>query len=441
MADSAQLRLDATFRHEAGRLVGALTRFLGDFDVAEEAVQDALAEAVARWPAEGIPERPAAWLQTTARNRAIDRLRREARGREKLALIAADPVRGGGAVPQAEPGERLRLLFLCCHPALSADAQIALTLRAVAGLTTAQIASAFLASEATISQRILRAKRKVAAARIPYQVPDDQLAQRLPAVLAVLYLMFNEGYLTSHADEPQRRWLQEEAEELAELLTRLMPREPEPLGLLALMRLHLARSQARFDETGGIVRLRDQDRGRWDAAAIARAIRLLRRAASVGRPGPYQIQAAILAVHAEAPCWEATDWPQIVALYDLLLRHEDTPVVRLNRLIAVAATEGPQAALAQAEPLRGALDGYHLYHATRAELLRALGRGREAEAADRRALRLAANPAERTLIAARLASSPRPRLRHRPPGGQGGEMPGAAPAPNAQPWTVPGAGL
>jgi len=403
MPDSARLRIDATFRHEAGRLVGALTRLLGDFDIAEEAVQDALAEAITRWPAEGVPERPAAWLQTTARNRAIDRLRHEARGREKLALIAADPLRDLGAVPQAEPDERLRLLFLCCHPALSADAQIALTLRAVAGLTTAEIASAFLTSESTISQRILRAKRKVAKARIPYRMPDEQLGERMPAVLAVLYLMFNEGYLTSHADEPQRRWLQEEAEQLAELLTRLMPREPEPLGLLALMRLHLARSRARFDDTGGIVRLRDQDRRLWDTAAIARATRLLRRAASLSRPGPYQIQAAILAVHAEAPCWAATDWPQIVALYDLLLRHDDTPVVRLNRLIAVAATAGPQAALAEAEPLHDALAAYHLYHATRAELLRAVDRGPEADAADRQALRLAGNPAERALITSRLA--------------------------------------
>jgi RNA polymerase sigma-70 factor (ECF subfamily) len=402
MPDSARLRIDATFRHEAGRLVGALTRLLGDFDVAEEAVQDALAEAVARWPVEGIPERPAAWLQRTARNRAIDRLRREARGREKLAMIAADPLRAGCAGPQAEPDERLRLLFLCCHPALSADAQVALTLRAVAGLTTLEIASAFLTSEATISQRILRAKRKVAAARIPYRMPDDDLVHRLPAVLAVLYLMFNEGYLTSHADEPERRWLQEEAEELAELLTRLMPREPEPLGLLALMRLHLARSAARFDEAGAIVRLRDQDRGRWDAAAIAAAIRVLRRAASLGRPGPYQIQAAILAVHAEAPSWPDTDWPQIVALYDLLLRHDDTPVVRLNRLIAVAAVDGPAAALREAEPLCDVLSGYHLFHAARAELLRALGRTAEASAADRRALELAGNPAERALLASRL---------------------------------------
>jgi RNA polymerase sigma factor (sigma-70 family) len=393
--------VEASFRHEVGRVVGALTRALGDFDVAEEAVQDALVEAVARWPVEGVPERPAAWLQTTARNRAIDRLRREARGREKLAIIAADPLRG---VPQAEPDERLRLLFLCCHPALSVDAQITLTLRAVAGLTTHEIASAFLTTEATVSQRITRAKRKVAAARIPYCLPDDdRLSERLPAVLAVLYLMFNEGYLSSHSDVPERRWLEEEAEELTQLLSRLMPREPEPLGLLALMRMHLARSKARFDPDGHIVRLRDQDRESWDTAAIADAIRVLRRAAGMHKPGPYQIQAAILAVHGEAPSWDMTDWPQIVALYDLLLHHEDTPVIRLNRLIAVAATDGPQAALQQAEPLRDVLGRYHLFHATRAELLRELGRSTEAADADRRALELASSPAERALITSRLA--------------------------------------
>lgn len=406
MADGARLRIDATFRHEAARLVGALTRLLGDFDTAEEAVQDALAEAVARWPAEGVPERPAAWLQATARNRAIDRLRREARGRQKLAMIAADPLRGGVGVPQAEPDERLNLLFLCCHPALTTEAQITLTLRAVAGLTTAEIASAFLAGEAAISQRITRAKRKMTAARIPYRPPADaELSRRLPVVLAVLYLMFNEGYLSSHADVPERRWLEEEAEELTALLTRLMPREPEPLGLLALMRMHLARSPARFDPAGRIVRLRDQDRSRWDAASIAGAVRLLRRAAALRRPGPYQIQAAILAVHAEAPSWELTDWAQIVALYDLLLRYEDTPVVRLNRLIAVAAADGPQAALPQVETLRDVLDGYHLFHATRAELLRAADRNAEAAAADRRALELASSPAERALITSRLAGA------------------------------------
>ncbi len=401
MSDGVRGWVEASFRHEVGRVVGALTRALGDFDVAEEAVQDALVEAVARWPVEGVPERPAAWLQTTARNRAIDRLRREARGREKLAIIAADPLR---EVPQAEPDERLRLLFLCCHPALSVDAQITLTLRAVAGLTTHEIASAFLTTEATVSQRITRAKRKVAAARIPYCLPDDdRLAERLPAVLAVLYLMFNEGYLSSHSDVPERRWLEEEAEELTGLLTRLMPREPEPLGLLALMRMHLARSRARFDADGNIVRLRDQDRESWDTVAIADAIRVLRRAAGMHKPGPYQIQAAVLAVHAEAPRWEATDWPQIVTLYDLLLRHEDTPVIRLNRLIAVAFTDGPQAALQQAEPLRDVLARYHLFHATRAELLRELGRITEAADADRRALELASSPAERALITSRLA--------------------------------------
>jgi RNA polymerase sigma factor (sigma-70 family) len=401
MSDGVRGWVEASFRHEVGRVVGALTRALGDFDVAEEAVQDALVEAVARWPVEGVPERPAAWLQTTARNRAIDRLRREARGREKLAIIAADPLR---EVPQAEPDERLRLLFLCCHPALSVDAQITLTLRAVAGLTTHEIASAFLTTEATVSQRITRAKRKVAAARIPYCLPDDdRLAERLPAVLAVLYLMFNEGYLSSHSDVPERRWLEEEAEELTGLLTRLMPREPEPLGLLALMRMHLARSRARFDADGNIVRLRDQDRESWDTVAIADAIRVLRRAAGMHKPGPYQIQAAVLAVHAEAPSWEATDWPQIVTLYDLLLRHEDTPVIRLNRLIAVAFTDGPQAALQQAEPLRDVLARYHLFHATRAELLRELGRITEAADADRRALELASSPAERALITSRLA--------------------------------------
>ncbi|HLX51437.1 MAG TPA: sigma-70 family RNA polymerase sigma factor [Streptosporangiaceae bacterium] len=401
MSDGVRGWVEASFRHEVGRVVGALTRALGDFDVAEEAVQDALVEAVARWPVEGVPERPAAWLQTTARNRAIDRLRREARGREKLAIIAADPLR---EVPQAEPDERLRLLFLCCHPALSVDAQITLTLRAVAGLTTHEIASAFLTTEATVSQRITRAKRKVAAARIPYCLPDDdRLAERLPAVLAVLYLMFNEGYLSSHSDVPERRWLEEEAEELTGLLTRLMPREPEPLGLLALMRMHLARSRARFDADGNIVRLRDQDRESWDTVAIADAIRVLRRAAGMHKPGPYQIQAAVLAVHAEAPRWEATDWPQIVTLYDLLLRHEDTPVIRLNRLIAVAFTDGPQAALQQAEPLRDVLARYHLFHATRAELLRELGRITEAADADRRALELVSSPAERALITSRLA--------------------------------------
>jgi RNA polymerase sigma-70 factor (ECF subfamily) len=406
MTEPAWHRIDAAFRQEAGRLVGALTRQIGDFDIAEEAVQDALLEAATRWPRDGSPERPGAWLHTTARNFAIDRLRREAKGREKLAQLAADPLGGAGATLQAEPDERLRLLFLCCHPALGAASQVTLTLRAVAGLTTREIASAFLTTEATVAQRIVRAKRKVVAARIPYGMPDDgQLEDRLERVMTVLYLTFNEGYLTSHADLPESPGLEDEAEDLTELLTRLMPREPEPIGLLALMRLHLARSRARFDGVGNLIRLRDQDRRKWERDAIADAVRLLERAAALHRPGPYQIQAAILAVHTEARTWEDTDWAQIVALYDLLLRHQDTPVVRLNRAIALSSRTGPQAALDEVEPLAGALGAYHLFHATRAELLRALGRAEEAEAADRLALKLTDNPAERALISARLSPS------------------------------------
>lgn len=406
MTEPAWHRIDAAFRQEAGRLVGALTRQIGDFDIAEEAVQDALLEAATRWPRDGSPERPGAWLHTTARNFAIDRLRREAKGREKLAQLAADPLGGAGATLQAEPDERLRLLFLCCHPALGAASQVTLTLRAVAGLTTREIASAFLTTEATVAQRIVRAKRKVVAARIPYGMPDDgQLEDRLERVMTVLYLTFNEGYLTSHADLPQSPGLEDEAEDLTELLTRLMPREPEPIGLLALMRLHLARSRARFDGEGNLIRLRDQDRRKWERDAIADAVRLLERAAALRRAGPYQIQAAILAVHTEARTWEDTDWAQIVALYDLLLRHQDTPVVRLNRAIALSSRAGPQAALDEVEPLASALGAYHLFHATRAELLRALGRAEEAEAADRLALKLTDNPAERALISARLSPS------------------------------------
>lgn len=401
MTGPAPSWVDATFRQEAGRVVGALTRQIGDFDVAEEAVQDALVEALTRWPREGGPERPAAWLQATARRRAIDRLRREARGREKLGEVAADPL--GGVEGRAEPDERLRLLFLCCHPALAPDAQVTLTLRAVAGLTTPEIGKAFLTGEVAIRQRIVRAKRKVVEARIPYAMPDDrQLDERLDQVLTVLYLTFNEGYLTSHAPWPRRPGLEAEAMDLCRLLTRLMPREPEPLGLLALMCLHMARADARFDAEGRLVRIQDQDRARWDRAGIGEAQRLLERAASLRRPGPYQLQAAILAVHADAPSWKATDWAQIVALYDLLLRHQDTPVVRLNRAIAVRGTSGPEAALAEVEPLAGALAGYHLFHATRAELLRQLGRDEEAEAADRRALSMTENAAERALISERL---------------------------------------
>jgi RNA polymerase sigma-70 factor (ECF subfamily) len=394
--EGARQAAATVFRREAGPLVGALTRQIGNFDVAEESVQDALVAALEHWPREGVPERPGAWLATTARRRAIDRLRREARGREKLAQLAAEPL-------QPRSDERLYLLFTCGHPSLGHEAQVILTLRAVAGLTTKEIAGAFLTSEATIAQRMVRAKRKVVSAGIPYRLPPEaEMAERLDGVLAVLYLMFNEGYLSSRGETAERRGLSTEAEWLTELVTRLLPREPEPLGLLALLRLHLARAPERFDGEGRLILLEDQDRERWDRPMIAGAVRLIERAASLRRRGPYQIQAAIAAVHAEARSWRETDWSQILVLYGILLHHQDTPVVRLNRAIALRHVSGPQAALNAIEGLRGGLDSYHLLHSTRAELLWDLGRVDEAREEGEWALRLAANPAERELLATRL---------------------------------------
>jgi RNA polymerase sigma-70 factor (ECF subfamily) len=390
----------AVFREEAGRLAAALVRLLGDFDVAEEIVQDTLLLALERWRRDGIPDRPGAWLTTAARRRAIDRLRRDARFRQKLALLEAEPAGGD------EPDDRLRLIFTCCHPALSPRARVVLTLRAVCGFTTAAVAGAFLLSEAAVAQQVHRARRKIVQAGIPYRVPRaDELAPRLDAVLAVLYLMFNEGYLSSGGGDPARRDLAEDAAWLAALLTRLLPAEPEPLGLLALMRLHLARAAARFDDSGDLVLLAHQDRARWDHEAIAAAVRLVERAGAMRRPGPYQLQAAIAACHAEAASWADTDWPQIVVLYDLLIRLSPSPVVRLNRAVALRWVAGSRAALAELEPLAGALDGYHLFHAARAELLQELGRHREARAAELRALDLTANRAERALLERRLALS------------------------------------
>ncbi len=398
MTAEAAAALSAVFREEAGRVVGALVRLLGDFDLAEEAVQEAIVEALEHWARDGVPARPGAWLTATARRKAIDRIRREQRLRGKLALLAGEPA----PEPRSEGDERLRLLFTCCHPALAREAQVALTLRAVAGLTTPQVARAFLATEATVAQRIVRAKRKIVSARIPYRVPSgSELNERLAEVLSVLYLMFNEGYLATEA-VAERRELARDAEWLAGLVVRLLPAEPEPLGLLALMRLHLARADARFDAQGHLVLLEDQDRSRWDRQAIAAAGELVAKAAAMGRPGPYQLQAAIAAVHGESPSWAATDWPQVLGLYELLLRHLDTPVVRLNRAIALWQLAGPGPALAELEALEGRLDGYHLFHATRGELLRRLGREPEALAAHRRALELTANPAERELQLRRL---------------------------------------
>src|SRR5215472_7989047 len=293
--------LTLVFREEAGKVVGALLRILGNFEIAEEMVQDALLVALERWPVEDIPERPGAWLLMVARRRAIDQLLRDARYRDKLAQLEHAVVH--------EPDDRLRLMFTCCHPALSRETQVILTLRAICGFTTAQIAHAFLASESAVARRIVRARQKIVQAGIPYRVPrDEELDERLGEVLAVLYLMFNEGYLTSAGDAPTRRDLAEDAAWLAAFLTRLYPREPEPLGLLALMRLHLARAEARFDAGGKMILLRDQDRSRWDRQMIAQAIALLEQAAALKRPGPYQLQAAIVACHAEAASWEATDW-------------------------------------------------------------------------------------------------------------------------------------
>jgi RNA polymerase sigma factor (sigma-70 family) len=372
-------------------------RILGDFSAAEEVVQDALLAAWQQWTVDGLPERPGAWLLTVARRRAIDVLRRDHRLAEKTAALALP-------ADQADDDDRLMLIFTCCHPALSIEAQVALTLRTVCGLSTAEIASAFLVSETAIIQRLTRARRKISTARIPYRIPaDDDLGQRLAGVLAVIYLMFNEGYLCSAAQHPQRKDLAEDAEWLAALLARLMPAEPEVLGLLALIRLHRARVRARFDGDGTLVLLRDQDRYRWDHAAIAAAADLVVRAAHLRRPGPYQIQAAIVACHAEAASWEETDWLQITLLYDALLEHLPSPVTRLHRAIALSHVLGPQAALDETDSLAGQLDRYHLYHATRAELLRQLGRPSQARVADERALGLTANPAERALLEQRLA--------------------------------------
>lgn len=393
--EETQDALSAVFREEAGRLVGALVRILGNFEVAEEVVQDALLAALQRWPIEGIPARPGAWLMTVARHRALDQLRRDARYRDKLAALE-QPI-------TQEPDDRLRLMFTCCHPALSRESQVALTLRAVCGFTTAEIARAFLASEEAVKRRIVRARQKIVQAGIPYRVPrDEELDERLGEVLAVLYLMFNEGYLTSGGSAPARRDLAEEAAWLTAFVTRLYPREPEPLGLLALMNLHLARAAARFDQAGELILLRDQDRTRWDRQMIAEAIAMIERAAALKRPGPYQLQAAIVACHAEAASWEATDWQQILVLYDLLLQMAPSPVVRLNRAVALRQVAGPEAALAEVEPLARDLDGYHLFHAVRGELLLDLGRREQARAAELRALDLTGNQAERSLLQRKL---------------------------------------
>ncbi len=386
-------------RDHAGQLAAALMSLLGDFSAAEDLVQDAVETALRRWPVDGIPDRPDAWLFTVARRRGLDVLRRQENYRTKLAQLQW-PV-------QPDPDDRLRLIFTCCHPALPRTAQIALTLRVVCGLTTAQIAAAFLTPEATVARRITRAKRKITDAAIPYRIPrDDELPERLDEVLAVIYLLFNEGYLSSTADRSHSRDLVDDAEWLTALLAGLLPNEPEVAGLLALIRLHQARTAARFDADGHLVLLQDQDRTRWNHDAIAEAAQLLTRTARRYRaPGPYQLQAAIAACHAEARRWQDTDWEQILVLYDMLLHLQPSPVTRLHRAIALRYTQGLNPALAELETLAADLDRYPLYHATRAELLREAGHTRRARTADQRALELTNNPAQQDLLQDHIAHS------------------------------------
>jgi RNA polymerase sigma factor (sigma-70 family) len=371
-------------------------RVLGNVHLAEDVVQDAAIRALDRWPVDGIPDHPDRWLFTVARRRAIDLIRRDVSLRHKLAELERIDA------PAAE--DRLTLVFMCCHPALSREAQVALTLRTSRGRGTAQITRALLVSESAVAQRLARSRRKIVDAGIPFRVPDpDELGTRLAQVLDVIYLVFNEGYLATEGERPERHELLDEAEWLAAMLGELMPREPECLALLALIRLHRARAATRFDADGRLVLLMDQDRTRWDHEAIAEAANLVVRAARMRRPGPYQLQAAIAACHAEASSWEETDWLQVLLLYDALLRSEPSPVYRLHRAVAVRFVDGPTAALREVDALGDILGGHRLFHATRAELLRDLGRPEEAREADRRALRATANPAERLLIEERLA--------------------------------------
>jgi RNA polymerase sigma-70 factor, ECF subfamily len=403
------------FREEWGRINAALIHQTGDWDLAEECAQDAFAQALRRWPDGGVPDRPGAWLMTVARNGAIDRLRRGRTYRAKVEEIAVMATRESGTDDADDSttedsdvvgDERLRLIFTCCHPALAMEARVALTLRTLTGLSTAEIARAFLVAEATMAKRLVRARQKIAHARIPYRVPPaEALPQRVPGVLAVLYLVFNEGYSASAGDDLIRRDLCDRAVDLARVLASLLPAEPEVAGLLALMLFHRARQAARVDDGGDLVTLEDQDRTRWDQADIESGRRVLDGAFAARRPGQYQVQAAIAGCHAAAANAQATDWPQIARLYRLLADLTGSPVVELNRAVAVAMADGPSAGLAVLGSVEagGALAGYYLLPATRADFLRRLGRYDDAAVAYEEAAALAGTSPERRFLNARLA--------------------------------------